>query len=166
MGKPAWEFFAFCTGLSIPYQTMSFFLHTPHTFCFVLTPMWLLVCRLVCHRRLPKVVLAFSKGDKLPHPSAHSRRWLSAPSPTFPELPRSLSLSPWECWDGCATSTSWRLQAKLREGRVISRHHPSHDICSATPAMPNICISHRQTGLHHFSILLRTFLITWNVQLH
>lgn len=84
------------------------------------------------------------------YPSAHSRRWLSAPwpSPSFSELPRSPPLSRWECWDGCASnktaSTSWKRMAKRREGSIISRHHPSHVFCSAQ-VMLNICISYVQT---------------------
>lgn len=39
------------------------------------------------------------------HLSACSRRWLSAPwpSPSFSELPRAPSWSPWECWNVPAT---------------------------------------------------------------
>lgn len=43
-----------------------------------------------------------------------------------------------------ATSTSWKLLAKRREGSVISRHHLSHVSCSPAQAMLCICASYVQ----------------------
>lgn len=143
------------------------FLHTPHVFCFLLTPhaaSGLQICLPpstsqggvgLFQRRQAAPIPLPTPGDGylLPHPLSLSSQGL------HPCLPGSAGMDvPPPPAGGC-----W---ASSQEGRVISRHHPSHAFCSATPAMPNICISHRQTGLHHSSILLRIFLNTWDVQLH
>lgn len=136
VGKPPWEFFAFCTGLSISYQTLSFFCtHLTH-FAFSSHPRGFWFADLFATVDFPRWCWPFPKETSCPHPSARSRRWLSAPSPSFPELPRSPSLSPWECWDGCATSTGWRLLGKLpgRQGHIQAPSQPHFLFCYSSHA--------------------------------
>lgn len=117
----------------------------------------------------------FPNEMNCPHPSACSRRWLSAPcpSPSFSELPRSpisVSLGVLGCASNKATSTSWRLLAKRRESSVISWHHPRHGFCSSAQAMLNICITYVQTlklkGSTISGSFLRIFINRKNLQLH